>query len=97
MEIVGFRHKGLELFWRTNDPRGVSSRWAEKLRAMLTAIEEADTVTEVGLLPGWKLHQLRGVRKNTWSMWVTGNQRLTFIVNGDKVTKLDIEDYHGGR
>ena len=64
---------------------------------MLTAIEEADTVTEVGLLPGWKLHQLRGVRKNTWSMWVTGNQRLTFIVNGDKVTKLDIEDYHGGR
>ncbi|HWE06483.1 MAG TPA: type II toxin-antitoxin system RelE/ParE family toxin [Rhizomicrobium sp.] len=95
MEIVGFRHKGLERFWRTNDSKGISSRWTEKLRAMLTAIEEANDVTEVGLLPGWKLHPLKGSKRGAWSMWITGNQRLTFLVDGDTVSELNIEDYHG--
>jgi proteic killer suppression protein len=93
MEIVGFRHKGLERFWRTNDPRGISSRWAEKLRAMLTAIEEAKVVEEAGLYPGWKLHPLSG-RKGAWSMWITGNQRLTFVVRDNLVSEMNIEDYH---
>ena len=97
MEIVGFRHKGLERFWRTSNPRGISSKWAEKIRAMLTAIEEAEAVEDVGLLPGWKLHPLKGARKGAWSMWITGNQRLTFVVDGDAVHDLNIEDYHGGR
>ncbi len=51
MEITGFRHKGLERFWRTGDPRGIAPKWAEKVRAMLTAIEEADTVAEIGVGP----------------------------------------------
>jgi proteic killer suppression protein len=94
MEIVGFRHKGLERFWRTGDSRGVSSKWAEKMRAMLTAIEEANGVAEIGSIPGWKLHPLKGSRKGAWSMWITGNQRLTFIVSGEEVSELNIEDYH---
>lgn len=95
MEIVGFRHKGLQRFWRTGDPRGISPRWAEKIRAMLTAIEEADAVEQVGLFPGWKLHRLSGNRNDAWSMWITGNQRLTFVVKGGTVSELNIEDYHG--
>lgn len=94
MEITGFRHKGLERFWRTGDSRGIAPKWAEKIRAMLTAIEEAGTVAEVGLIPGWKLHPLKGGRKGAWSMWITGNQRLTFMVQGDAVSELNIEDYH---
>jgi proteic killer suppression protein len=94
MEIAGFRHRGLERFWRTGDSRGVPSKWAEKIRAMLTAIEEANFVSEIGSMPGWKLHPLKGSRKGAWAMWITGNQRLTFFVEGEEIDELNIEDYH---
>ncbi len=61
---------------------------------MLTAIEEADTLAEVGLFPGWKLHPLKGPRKGAWAMWITGNMRLTFVIQDKAVTEFDIEDYH---
>ena len=94
MEIRGFSHKGLERLWRTGDARGVSPKWAEKLRAMLTAIEEANVIEEVGRFPGWKLHPLKFARKDAWAMWITGNMRLTFVVRDGVVTEMEIEDYH---
>ena len=94
MEIRSFRHKGLERLWRTGDARGISAKWAEKIRAMLTAIEEAETIAEMGRFPGWKLHPLKGSRRGAWAMWVTGNIRLTFAVRGSAVSELDLEDYH---
>lgn len=94
MEVRSFRHKGLARFYRTGDERGISAKWAEKVRAMLTAIEEAETIAEMGRFPGWKLHALKGSRKGAWAMWITGNMRLTFVVQDNAVSELDIEDYH---
>jgi toxin HigB-1 len=94
MDIRSIRHKGLERFWRTGDRRGIPARCSEKIRAMLTALEEADTLAQVGLFPGWKLHPLKGSRKGSWAMWITGNMRLTFAVQRTAVTEIDIEDYH---
>ena len=66
-----------------------------KLEAILHAIEQAERVEQVGLFPGWKLHPLKGGRTGEWSVWVTGNYRLTFRVDGEDVVNLDLEDYHG--
>jgi proteic killer suppression protein len=49
MQIVGFRHKGLERFWRNDDARGVAAKQIEKLRAMLTAIEEAENIGDMAI------------------------------------------------
>jgi len=65
-----------------------------KLRAMLTVIEEADNLLELATLPGWRLHPLKGSRKGVWSMIVTRNRRLTFRVEGSRVSEIDFEDYH---
>jgi proteic killer suppression protein len=94
MEIKSFRHKGLERLYRNGDARGLSAKWAEKIRAMLTAIDEAGAIGEMVRFPGWKLHPLKGSRKGAWAMWITGNMRLTFVVEGNAVSELDIEDYH---
>jgi len=61
---------------------------------MLTVIEEADAIAEMGRFPGWKLHPLKGSRKGAWAMWITRNMRLTFVVQGKDVSELDIEDYY---
>ena len=44
--------------------------------------------------PGWRIHQLVGDRAGTWSLSVSGNWRITFAIEGDEITNLDLEDYH---
>ncbi len=94
MRIVGFRHKNLERLWRHDETRGVARQHEAKLRAMLTAIEEAASIAELGTVPGWRLHPLKGDRKGFWSLTVTRNNRLTFRAEGSIVSEIDFEDYH---
>jgi proteic killer suppression protein len=94
MRIVSFRHKDLERFWRRDEARGVARQHEAKLRAMLTALEEAESVTELATIPGWRLHRLKGDRKGVWSLTVTRNYRLTFRVEGSTISEIDFEDYH---
>jgi len=45
-------------------------------------------------VPGWQLHPLRGKLVGHWSVWVSGNWRLTFrFDNGDAIL-VDYVDYH---
>jgi len=94
MRIVSFRNRDLERLWRRDEVRGVARQHAPKLRAMLTAIEEAENVSELATLPGWRLHPLKGDRKGIWSLTVTRNHRLTFRITGSVVSDIDFEDYH---
>ena len=41
-----------------------------------------------------KWHPLKGRAKNRWSIWVSGNWRLTFEFRDGNVYVLDYEDYH---
>ena len=95
MRIRSFRHKGLKRLYETGSPRGVRPDLVAKLEELLHAIEQARHVEQIGLFPGWKLHQLSGDRAGTWSLWVTGNYRLTFLVDGEDARNIDLEDYHG--
>jgi proteic killer suppression protein len=39
-------------------------------------------------------HQLKGVRKDTYAVSVSGNWRITFKFDGENVIDVDLEDYH---
>ncbi len=45
-------------------------------------------------LPGFKLHKLSGKGKGTWSVWISGNWRVTFQFDGENAVKVDYTDYH---
>ena len=45
-------------------------------------------------LPGWNLHPLKGDAAGRWSVWVSGNWRLTFAFERGHVVDVDYEDYH---
>lgn len=45
-------------------------------------------------LPGFGFHPLRGNRKGTYAVDVSGNYRLTFRFEGENVVDVDLEDYH---
>jgi toxin HigB-1 len=94
MRVLSFRHKGVERFFRQADARGISPQYSEKLRAMLTAIEEVEKLSDMERYSGWRLHPLKGNRKGSWSLTLTRNHRLTFKLRGGAIEDMDIEDYH---
>lgn len=44
--------------------------------------------------PGLRLHPLKGGRKGTWAVDVSGNWRITFAFSGEDAVDVDLEDYH---
>ena len=91
--IKRFRHKGLETLFLTGNTKGIDAQLAEKLRRMLLRLDNGP-LPEAMALPAYRLHQLRGDRKGTWSVWASGNFRLTFEIEGADATNVDLEDYH---
>lgn len=91
--IISFRHKGLETLYRTGGIKGIQIAHASKLRRILSALDSAISPEEL-MLPGYRLHPLKGEMKGYWSIWVNGNWRITFRFIGADVELVDYQDYH---
>ena len=91
--ILKFRHKGLARFFETGSRSGIQAAHAERLRLILGLLNAAIRPGDLGL-PGLDLHPLKGVRKGTWSVTVSGNWRVTFAFREKDADEVDYEDYH---
>ncbi len=91
--IRSFKHKGLERYFLKGTKSGIQARHAVRLRLILGRLNAATSPTDMDL-PGLKLHELRGKKKGIWSVWVSGNWRVTFRFNGKDAELIDYEDYH---
>lgn len=91
--IKSFKHKGLERLFTKGSASGVQADYAPRIVLMLDAIDAAEQVNELDM-PGFRLHRLKGDKRNLWSVRVSANWRITFeFENGDAYI-LDLEDYH---
>ena len=93
MAILGFRHKGLELFFSAGKTTRIQAQHAERLRLILGRLNVATEPRDMNL-PGLQLHQLKGLRRGTWAVSVSGNWRVTFAFVEKDVDDVDYEDYH---
>ena len=91
--IRRFKHKGLAKFFETGSKSGIQAQHAERVRLILGRLSAAAKPEDMGL-PGLRLHPLKGPRKGTWAVWVTGNWRITFRFVGADAEVVDYEDYH---
>ena len=91
--IKSFRHKGLQDFFEMGRKKGIPGDLANRIRIRLDVIDAATTIDDINL-PGFRLHELKGDRAGTWSVWVSGNWRVTFkFINGNAYD-VNLEDYH---
>ena len=72
---------------------GIQARHAKRLRLQLSALDTAKTIADMDI-PGYRLHRLKGRESDRWSIWVSGNWRLTFEYADGDVHALNYEDYH---
>ena len=91
--IRRFRHRGLQRFFETGSKAGIQAQHAERLRLILAQLNAAAKPQDMAL-PGLVLHPLKGERKGTWSVRVSGNWRITFVFVGTDADVVDYEDYH---
>jgi proteic killer suppression protein len=96
VKIRSVAHRGLKRFIERNDVSGLSSTVIERVRNIVTFLQDMEDVRELNDVPGWKAHQLSGDRQGTWSLTVTRNWRITFGADRAKkeIFDLDYEDYH---
>ena len=91
--IKTFRHKGLEAFFRSGSKAGIQRHHAGKLRVQLTTLDSARSADDMNA-SGWRLHSLSHDLAGNWSVWVSGNWRLTFTFADGDVILVDYQDYH---
>ena len=91
--ILSFKHKGLARFFEHGSKSGIQAQHAERLRLILGRLNVATAVRDMDLA-GVRLHALKGERKGVWSVWVSGNWRVTFQFVGRDAELVDYEDYH---
>ena len=91
--IGTFRHKGLKQLFETGRSRAVAVDLERRLIRQLDFLNRATSPADMNL-PGSRLHELKGERKGTWSVTVSGNWRLTFAFRDGHVYDVDLEDYH---
>jgi toxin HigB-1 len=91
--IRTFKHKGLQRFFLEGVKAGIRPEQADRLRLILAQLHAAVTAGDMAL-PGLRLHALKGDRKGTWSVTVSGNWRITFSFEGKDAFDVDYEDYH---
>jgi len=96
MIIRSVRHKGLRRLIRDDDPSGLPAQFVGKIRNMLAFLQDMESEDELHAIPSWKAHRLTGDRKDTWSLFVSRNWRITFRVDRQdiEIVDLDYEDYH---
>ena len=91
--IKKFKHKGLKKLFESGVASGIQPQHANRLIKILSLLETADSIEDMDL-PGLNLHELKGQRKVTYAVKVSGNWRVTFkFIDGD-IFNVDYEDYH---
>jgi len=91
--IKTFSHKGLERFFRYDEKAGLDAQYLPRLGRLMDRLHGAAEPRDMNL-PGYALHRLKGSRKDTWSVKVSGNWRLTFRFDAGHAYDVNLEDYH---
>jgi len=91
--IRSFRHKGLERFFTKSEQRGINAKHSKRVRRILDRLDAAARPEELNL-PGFKFHGLKGDRKGVYSVWVSGNWRITFQFDAGDAVYVNLKDYH---
>ncbi|EKV30156.1 HigB toxin protein [Caenispirillum salinarum AK4] len=86
------RHKGLVDLFENGTTRRIDKRFHNKLIDLLDMLDGATEPEDLAAAPDF--HPLKGNRKGSYSIHVTGNYVLTFRFEDQDVTDLNYEDYH---
>lgn len=91
--IRSFRSKALQRFSDKGDVSKLSVQNHARVRRILSLLDAASAPEQMNI-PGFNFHGLVGQDAGRYSVWVSGNWRITFAFEGQDAVLIDLEDYH---
>lgn len=92
MAIASFRHKGLQELFVSGRTSRIGTSYH---KPSILILDHLDAVADLADLRNVrKFHALKGREAGRYSMWVSGNYRITFGWRDGRVIEVDFEDYH---
>ncbi len=76
MSIQSFRHKGLKRLFEADKARGLPANQVDKIKDVLAALDTAETIEDMEVMPGWRLHGLKGNLDGFW--WPAPHRDTSF-------------------
>jgi proteic killer suppression protein len=75
-------------------PRGFPPELVRSAQRKLRAIDAAEAVSDLALVPGNRLEKLKGDRKGQWSIRINDQWRICFVWDADGAHDVEVVDYH---
>ena len=91
--IKSFKHKGLEMFFRTGNMAGIQTKHSLRIRLILARLNVAVCIDDMNL-PGLHLHKLSGKLQGFYAVRVNANWRIIFKLIQQDAYDINYLDYH---
>ena len=91
--IKPFKHKGVQKYFESGSLAGIRPGHKQKIRIRLTALDTATCIEDMDV-PGFRLHQLKGGKKDLWAIDVNKHWRIVFKFEDGNAYVVNYEDYH---
>ena len=90
--ITGFRHKGLELYYREANEAELPGSPLTRISLILTRLEASGRPEHMNV-PGYGFHAFAGNLRGVYSVEVTDQVRLLFQFEAEDATEVDYIDH----
>ncbi|MEE9372534.1 MAG: type II toxin-antitoxin system RelE/ParE family toxin [Saprospiraceae bacterium] len=91
--IVSFKSKALKRYYYKGDGSKLKPEHKIRIAGILTQLDAAKVLEDMNF-PGSSFHKLKGTRLEEYSVWVSGNWRITFRFENGDAFDINYEDYH---
>ena len=95
--IVSFKGKLARDIWETNASKTLPREYWLRAKALLTIMHNTRVLEDLkiqGQPPNIRLHKLKGLRKDYWSVTIALPWCITFKFKDGEFSEVKIEDYH---
>ncbi|WP_184040756.1 type II toxin-antitoxin system RelE/ParE family toxin [Paraburkholderia sp. Cpub6] len=75
--MAGTATQGFEPFFVSDSEAGIRPDHASRLKRQLARLDEAQSPQDMNM-PGWRLYPLHKDLEGHFSVWISGNWRVTF-------------------
>jgi toxin HigB-1 len=91
--IKSFRHKGLRQLFEHNEGSKLPPDMLVRIKIILSALHASEDVEGMDI-PTFRLHNLKGDLKGSFSVTVRANWRIVFRFEDGNAFDVDFVDYH---
>ncbi len=97
--IISLENKVAKDIWETNASKSLPKDLWLRAKALLTIMHATQDINDLkikGQPPNIRLHKLKGLRKDFWSVTIKLPWCITFKFKNGEFSNVKIENYHKG-